>query len=212
MALIVLLMPPGIAEAEDPVVVRVGEVAFTKSQVQSAIDSDITLLEALEQPALTEEEKQAQRDNTIERFIGVGLIEMKLREAGKNDFTKEEEENLKAAARNQYEQLWQGLWQRAQDSSEEFTEDQITEFMEDEGYTSEAIYEEYKNTERRYRVLDIYCPNLILTEDMDGLIINPESDNVLIPRPSLLRYSLGFEKYANDERLSEAMFYIFRIQ
>ena len=54
--------------------------------------------------------------------------------------------------------------------------------------------------------------NFVLTEDMDGLIINPESDNVLIPRPSLLRYSLGFEKYANDERLSEAMFYIFRIE
>ena len=53
--------------------------------------------------------------------------------------------------------------------------------------------------------------NFILTEDMDGLIINPESDNVLIPRASLLRYSLGFEKYANDERLSEAMFYIFKI-
>ena len=53
--------------------------------------------------------------------------------------------------------------------------------------------------------------NFILTEDMDGLIINPESDNILIPRASLLRYSLGFEKYANDERLSEAMFYIFRI-
>ena len=119
MALIVLLMPPGIAEAEDPVVVRVGEVAFTKSQVQSAINSDITLLEALDQPAMTDEEKQAQRDNTIERFIGRGLIEMKLREAGKNDFTKEEEENLKAAARNQYEQLWQGLWQRAQDKGKE---------------------------------------------------------------------------------------------
>ena len=146
MAFIVLISYPGIAEVEDPVVVRVGDITFTKSQVQSAIDSDITLLEALEQPALTEEEKQAQRDNTIERFIGVGLIEMKLREAGKNDFTKEEEENLKAAARNQYEQLWQGLWQRAKDSGEEFTEDQITEFMEDEGYTSEAIYEEYKNT------------------------------------------------------------------
>lgn len=53
--------------------------------------------------------------------------------------------------------------------------------------------------------------NFILTEDMDGLIINPESDNVLIPRGKLLRYSLGFEKYANDERLSEAMFYIFPI-
>ena len=191
MALIVLLMPPGIAEAEDPVVVRVGEVAFTKSQVQSAINSDITLLEALDQPAMTDEEKQAQRDNTIERFIGRGLIEMKLREAGKNDFTKEEEENLKAAARNQYEQLWQGLWQRAQDSSEEFTEDQITEFMEDEGYTIEAIYEEYKTTERRYRIVELYCPNLTLTEDM---IDEYYQNQFLIP---------DRERYENDLDLYE---------
>lgn len=79
---------------------------------------------------LTDEEKQAQREDTINRFIGVGLIECKLQDAGRNDFTPEEEENLKAAARNQYEQLWQGLWQRAQESSENFTEAQITEFME----------------------------------------------------------------------------------
>ena len=54
--------------------------------------------------------------------------------------------------------------------------------------------------------------NFILTEDMDGLILNPETDNVLIPRVTLLRYSLGFEIYANDERLSEAMFYLFKIK
>ncbi|MBE6507885.1 MAG: SseB family protein [Methanobrevibacter sp.] len=53
--------------------------------------------------------------------------------------------------------------------------------------------------------------NFLLTEDMDGLIINPETDNVLIPRNVLLKYSLGFERYANDERLFESIFYIFEI-
>lgn len=51
--------------------------------------------------------------------------------------------------------------------------------------------------------------NFVLSEDMDGIVINPESDNVLIPRAELLKYSLGFEKYANDERLCNSMFYIF---
>lgn len=166
MALSILLCGAAFAEAEDPVVVRVGDVTFTRSQLQSALDSDIATTQVLGQVALTDEEKLALRDDTINRFIGVGLIEMKLRETGRNDFTKEEEENLKAAARNQYEQLWQGFWQRAQDSGEAFTEAQITEFMEDEGYTTEAIYEEYKATERRYRAVELYCPNLTLTEDM----------------------------------------------
>lgn len=53
--------------------------------------------------------------------------------------------------------------------------------------------------------------NFLLTEDMDGLIINPETDNVLIPRNVLLKYSLGFERYAHDERLFESIFYIFEI-
>lgn len=53
--------------------------------------------------------------------------------------------------------------------------------------------------------------NFILFEDMDGLIINSESDNILIPRSILLSYSLGFERFANDERLSEAMYYLFQI-
>ena len=53
--------------------------------------------------------------------------------------------------------------------------------------------------------------NFVLSEDMDGIVLNPESDNILIPRPQLLRYSLGFEKFANDERLSESMYYIFNL-
>ena len=190
-ALIALALCPAFAEEEDPVVIRVGEVAFTKSQLQSALATDIRLTEALGQAALTDEEKQARRDDTINRFIGVGLIEMKLREAGRNDFTAEEEENLKAAARNQYEQLWQGFWQRAQDSGEEFTEDQITEFMEDEGYTTEAIYEEYKVTERRYRAVELYCPNLTLTEDM---VEDYYRNQFLIP---------DRERYENDLELYE---------
>ena len=53
--------------------------------------------------------------------------------------------------------------------------------------------------------------NFILTEDLDGIILNPETDSVLITRLNLLKYSLGFERYANDERLSESMYYIFNI-
>ncbi len=71
-------------------------------------------------------------------------------------------------------------------------------------------------TTDRYRYSQIInlatLVNFILFEDMDGLIINPQSDNVLIPRSVLLKYSLGFERYANDERLSEAMYYMFNIQ
>ncbi len=51
--------------------------------------------------------------------------------------------------------------------------------------------------------------NFVLSEDMDGIVLNPDSDNVLIPRVTLLRYSLGFEKFANDEKLSNSIYYMF---
>ena len=73
---------PALAEAEDPVVVRVEDVTFTKSQLQSSVETDIRLIETLGQSYMTEEEQRAQRDDTIDRFIGVGLIECKLRDVG----------------------------------------------------------------------------------------------------------------------------------
>jgi len=51
--------------------------------------------------------------------------------------------------------------------------------------------------------------NFVLSEDMEGIVLNPESDNVLIPRVTLLRYSLGFERFANDEKLSDSIYYMF---
>lgn len=57
MTLILLALNPAFAEAVDPAVVRVGDVTLTKSQVQLALNSDITLVEALEEPALTDEQK-----------------------------------------------------------------------------------------------------------------------------------------------------------
>ena len=154
------------ADAGDPVVVRVGDVTFTKRQLQSAVETDITLTEMMSHTYLTEDEKLSQISATVERFIGMGLIEMKLRDAGQGDFTPDEEETLKAAAQNRYEQIWQGIWERAQQSDEDFTEAQVTEFMQDQGYTAEAIFEELKASERRHRAVALFCPDLTLTADM----------------------------------------------
>ena len=155
-----------LSETADPFVVRVGDVTFTKSQLESAVDTDVTITEMMSQKYLTDEDKLRQRDETIQRFIGVGLIEMKLRDAGKNDFTDEEEESLRATAMSQYEAIWQGIWEKAKQSEQGFTEEQVTEFMQEQGYTSEAIFEELKVNERRHRAVELFCPSLTLTEDM----------------------------------------------
>ena len=53
--------------------------------------------------------------------------------------------------------------------------------------------------------------NFVLSEDMEGIVLNPSCGDVLIPRSVLLKYSLGFEMYANDERLCESIYYLFMI-
>ncbi|WP_405293955.1 SseB family protein [Methanobrevibacter sp.] len=53
--------------------------------------------------------------------------------------------------------------------------------------------------------------NFVLSEDMEGIVLNPGSDNVLIPRTVLLKYSYAFEKFANDEKLSDSIYYMFII-
>ena len=167
--LLVMLLSlcPALAEAaDDPVVVRVGDVTFTKARLQSEVDINVTVSELMEQEFVTDEERQARRDEAIQGCIQEGLIEMKLREAGKNDFTAEEEETLRATALSQYETIWQGIWEKTKQSNQGFTEEQVTEFLNEQGYSSEAIYEALKANERLHRAVELFCPSLTLTEDM----------------------------------------------
>ncbi len=167
--LLVMLLSlcPALAEAaDDPVVVRVGDVTFTKARLQSEVDINVTVSELMEQEFVTDEERQARRDEAIQGCIQEGLIEMKLREAGKNDFTAEEEETLRATALSQYETIWQGIWEKAKQSNQGFTEEQVTEFLNEQGYSSEAIFEALKANERLHRAVEMFCPDITLTADM----------------------------------------------
>ena len=193
-AALCLLFGPGAAETaeEDPVIVRVQDVVYTRSQIQPAMEANVNLARVMTGTYLTEEERENRQRETIDRYVAAALIQVKLKEAGLNDFTPEEEETLKSAARNQYEQIWQGIWQKARESGEEFTEEQVTEFMEDSGYTISGIYEEMKAYERRRRAAEKYCPGLILTQDM---ITAYYEENFLKP---------DRERYENDLDLYEA--------
>ncbi|WP_458453094.1 SseB family protein [Methanobrevibacter sp.] len=51
--------------------------------------------------------------------------------------------------------------------------------------------------------------NFVLNDDMDGIIINPGSDNVLLTRDILFEYSPVLEKTCNDVRLNSAIFHLF---
>ena len=54
--------------------------------------------------------------------------------------------------------------------------------------------------------------NYALHDDLDGIIINPNSDNVTITREVLLEYWSLLEDWCNDERLNTAIMHMFLIE
>ncbi len=164
LALCVALGCAALAEANDPVVVRVGDFTYTQSQIQGSLDSVLELSEMLRGDAPTDEEKAARLEATIDSFVGLGVIENKLTEAGKNDFSEAELEDLNKAARGKYEEFWQLLYQQMQQGGETVAEKDVTETLESMGYTFEAIYDEYVLQTRQNRAIELYCDDIVLSQ------------------------------------------------
>ena len=119
-------------ESVDPVVVRVGNYTYPKSLVEfmmrAAADDNGALWEAL-----TMEEKETLRDMTIRQVIGIGVIENKLAEQGKHDFTDNEEELLRSSAQAAYDEMWTNLYQYMRNNNADISEKDVTEWLEEMG-------------------------------------------------------------------------------
>ena len=152
------------AAEEDPIVVRVGDFSYPLSLVQGSLDSALKVQEALSEESITDDERKQLAADVIDNFVGIGLIEAKLTEAGQHDFTADEVETLNNAARNRYDALWQELFRSLKQNNEDITEAQVTQALEEEGYTQDAVYREYEVSERQHRAIDLFVPDMMLTE------------------------------------------------
>lgn len=91
---------------------------------------------------LSQADREQLAADTIDHFIGLGLIENKLREAGQDIITEEQAQSLRTYAQNLYESVWQGLYQELTASGEEVSEAQVSQWLEEQGYTVDAYYQE----------------------------------------------------------------------
>lgn len=167
LVLMLVMIAPASGEApgEDPVVVRVGSISYPLSVVQSSMEATLDTASAVLDVSVSDEDRQAGVDAAIEKFVNMGLIEMKLTEAGKNDFTQAEDEILKNAAQTRYEEYWQILYQRMKQNDDGVSEEDVTAMMESQGYTVEAIYAEYLVSERNHRAIELFCPGITITRE-----------------------------------------------
>ena len=53
---------------------------------------------------------------------------------------------------------------------------------------------------------------MLLNDDMDGIIINPNSEHILLTRDVLMEYYPLLEKTCNDTRLNTAIFHMFLME
>ena len=91
---------------------------------------------------LSQADREQLAADTIDHFIGLGLIENKLREAGQDIITEEQAQSLRTHAQNLYESVWQGLYQELTASGEEVSEAQVSQWLEKQGYSVDAYYQE----------------------------------------------------------------------
>lgn len=91
---------------------------------------------------LSQADREQLAADTIDHFIGLGPIENKLRETGQDIITEEQAQSLRTHAQNLYESVWQGLYQELTASGEEVSEAQVSQWLEKQGYTVDAYYQE----------------------------------------------------------------------
>lgn len=163
--LLFLLLPFGAAaENADPVVVRVGRVAYPLSLAKYSYQSNLDLM-AYQGYTPTVAEKEELKRQTIDHLIDLALIENKLIEAGKNDLTDAEETLVRSYAGNVYESLWQGFQRRVKNEGYDATEEQITSWLTEQGYTLDVVYQEALVNVRYSRIYELYCADVTVTDE-----------------------------------------------
>ena len=160
--MLVTLLLLSFAQAEELPAVRVGDVSYSPEVVRFSYQSALDYYAAMG-IELSQADREQLAADTIDHFIGLGLIENKLRVTGQDIITEEQTQSLRAYAQNLYESVWQGLYQELTASGEEVSEAQVSQWLEEQGYTVDAYYQEALASERYRRILALYCGDVTVT-------------------------------------------------
>ena len=147
---------------DDPVAVRVGDKTYPASLLQFTLTTAIDINETGNQ-GLTDDDKQLLTEQALMKYVDIGIIEMKLEEAGLNDFTEQEMEDIRYTAESEFETVWQGLYEQLRAENDEVTEKEVTDWLISRGYTVENFQQDAMATIRVEKALMLFCPDVTLT-------------------------------------------------
>lgn len=163
-----VLFIAGAALAEG-VAVRVNGREFSTATVQQYLNeyaANMPIVMGSTAQSLFGEDPEEFFRVSAEHFVSVAIVEDKLHAQGLDALTDGEEDNLRAYARSTYETLWQTIADRLKEEfpDETQTERQITQTLEQAGYSMDGIYEKALQSLYTERILSVYRPDLTVED------------------------------------------------
>lgn len=143
--------------------VRVGDVVYDLQTVQSALTASCRIYET-SGVSLNDAQKQQLTDSVLEHFIGLGVLESLLREAGQAEIDSETQSLLDHQARQTCEAARQQMAEVIREESPDASDEQIDAFLEDMGCTPDAYREELELSLKNQRLLNLYCGEIALSD------------------------------------------------
>lgn len=167
----VLLLYAVMASAENEICVRVNQQTFTREQVQKYINQVMLSVELSTGEALSnyygpDEQTQFLTD-AAEHFVSIGVLREKLKEAGQEELSADEQIMLNNYVRTTYEQVWNDFAERIAETYPDLDlgADFVTDVMEEAGYSMNDIYEIGLLSIQEQRLFALYCNDIAYTDE-----------------------------------------------
>lgn len=149
--------------APEEYAVVVGDVRFSKELVQFSLTNLIDSF-AANGETITEADVLALRDETIDHFVQLGVIDNRLKEEGRDGFSEEDLAYYRTYAQQTYESVWQGLYkQMLPEYGDSLTEETVSEWLNGIGYTVDMFYDDALASSRLSRAVRYYCGDVTIT-------------------------------------------------
>lgn len=153
----------GTISAQSDAAVRVGDVVYDLQTVQSTLTAGCMLYETTGM-SLSDAQIQQLTDNVLEHFIGLGVLENLLREAGQADIDGQTQLRLDEQARQTYKAARQQMSASIRREFPEASDEQVDAFLSDIGFTPDAYRQELEQDLKNQRLLDLYCGEITLSD------------------------------------------------
>lgn len=169
LCLVLMLALCAVSLAEGVPAVQVNDRVFSTEEVQDYVNQTAVNLQLTTGSAvdLLFEDEAEFLEAAAEHFVTVAIVDEKLKELYLDRLSDEEEQSLKLAARQTYDEIWNMVADRLRESYPEVEqgEELVTQTMEAAGYSMDDLYEAARQELLQQKLMDFYCSDVTVTEE-----------------------------------------------